>query len=71
MFRILFPKSVMDICIEETNRFAEQSLNSSRLANSTTRRQKNWKPVVEDEFLKFIAIRILMGITNKPEQRHY
>jgi len=40
-------------------------------ANHVTRRMRAYKDLDEADFLRFLAIRIIMGVDRKPSQKHY
>ena len=64
-FDLFFPFRLIELLVEETNRYAVQKLNQSK------RKSKIWKPVVTDEIYAYIGCKILMGISNLPEIDHY
>lgn len=64
-FELMFCKEAATICIEQTNLYADQT------GNAATKRYGRWEEVKYEDILKFFAIRILMGITRKPEMKHY
>jgi len=67
-FLKIFCPEAMDFCIYETNQYAHQQ---KMTANHITRRMKAYKDLDEADFMRFLAVRIIMGIDRKPSQKHY
>lgn len=59
LFLTLFNQDSRDLCISETNKYADQT------GNAVTKRWAKWTDVTEGEFLQFISIKMLMGINKK------
>ncbi|KAG0443675.1 hypothetical protein HPB47_014652 [Ixodes persulcatus] len=53
----------------ETNRYAEQKLNASKLSEHS--RLKKWVPTTTKEMQVFLSLLLLRGIVQKPEQEWY
>lgn len=68
LFRLCFTEEMLQLVVEETNRFAEQVIESSL---NPSRRQAKWTPLSKEDFLRYLLIRIVMGIDKKPQYRHY
>lgn len=67
-FKITFPEDVVQLIVDEVNRFAAQTHQAREIL---TKRQLKWNDVTSDEIKRYIAIRILMGIDRKPHFEHY
>lgn len=65
IFEDVFCPAALNLCITETNRFADQT------GDCLTKRWENWKAVTSGELMRFFAIRIIMGINKKPEMKQY
>ena len=61
MFSVFFDSEVLDLIVQETNRYAHQVLAGT---------DKTWQTDVH-EIKAYLGFRILMGITRKPEIRDY
>ena len=58
-FENFFDKEMIDLVVEETNRYANQS------------GAVNWTPVTSDEIKLFLAITVLQGAVQKPTLQMY
>ncbi|XP_053995482.1 uncharacterized protein LOC128885450 [Hylaeus anthracinus] len=65
VFKIFFTDYIAEIMVEETNKYAEQCMNS------VSNRRKNWKPVTRDEINTFVGILLIMGVVQLPKLRLY
>jgi len=54
--------------VEQSNKYSEEIRLS---ATTSTRRMRKWRDVTEEDFMKFIAIRIIIEIDQKPKQKHW
>lgn len=64
-FRLFFTESLLGIFVTETNRYANQVIQS--LPETSPRSRKNdWIPVSLNEMMAFIAVIINMGVVRKP-----
>jgi hypothetical protein len=62
---MLFSEEARNLCIEETNSYADQT------GDCMKKRWVKWDTIDEKDLLQFLAIRIIMGITKKPEMKKY
>lgn len=67
-FQATFPANAIELITSGFNNFADATISSS---NSLSRRQRKWCPVQSREIIRYLSIRILMGIDRKPEYAHY
>lgn len=67
-FLLYFDKEVIGKIVMETNKYAEQTIQSNSILSRT---MKNWKPVDEAEIYVLLGIYMLMGIVQKPSIRSY
>lgn len=65
MFLLLFSEDCRNICITETNKYADQT------GDCTTKRWSKWMDLNHQDLTKFLAIRMLMGINKKPDMTKY
>jgi len=65
IFEKVFCPEALEICIEETNRYADQT------GNCRTKRWEKWVAVGESDMMRYLAIRMLMGLNKKPQIRQY
>ncbi|OXA46903.1 PiggyBac transposable element-derived protein 4 [Folsomia candida] len=65
LFLKMFDDDCREICLSETNKYADQT------GNCRTKRWVKWTDVTDGELLKFIAVRMLMGINKKPEMKKF
>ena len=62
---MLFCDEARNPCIRETNTYADQT------GDCVKKRWVKWDNIDEKDLLQFLAIRMLMGITKKPEMKKY
>lgn len=55
---------ILDVIVEETNRYADECLNVRR--RSAFSSGNDWKPVTKDEMSAFFSLVFAMGIVRKP-----
>ncbi|XP_068089513.1 piggyBac transposable element-derived protein 4-like [Hyperolius riggenbachi] len=65
--KLFLDEAIIQIIVEETNRYAEQQPGPFR----RFARGKRWEPVTQDEIRLFLAILILQGVVGKPHQTSY
>ena len=63
-FMLLFPLSLIELLVRETNRYAQQK----RAANPNLRR---WTPVSVKDIKKFLGLRVFMSLDARPTLRKY
>ncbi|XP_021962111.2 uncharacterized protein LOC110857808 isoform X2 [Folsomia candida] len=63
LFLKLFTKEIRQEVIQQTNTYADQT------GDCSTRRWSNWRELDEQDLLKLIAVRMLMGVTRLPEMK--
>ena len=63
IFRLFFTTELLYMIVEQTNRYAEQVMGTTRFAA--------WAPVTEEEILAFFGFSILMGLNPLPAIRDY
>jgi hypothetical protein len=68
LLRLTFPEQALDFIVEQSNKYAEECIQRS---NVITRRMLAWTPLNKEELLRFLALRIIMGINPKPQLNHY
>ena len=62
-FHLLLPSNLFEILVEETNRYATQSIR--------TKPDARWYPTTVEEMRAFIALNMFFGIKSLPETRLY
>ena len=62
-FQLLFPSNFFEILVEETNRYATQSIR--------TKPDARWYATTVEEMRAFVALNIFFGIKSLPETRLY
>lgn len=69
VFALFLSDDIIDMIVQETNRYAEQKLTAARV----TRRSRlvSWRPTNREEIKRFFGIIIYMGLVVKPEIRLY
>lgn len=67
-WRITFPQDAVYFTLNETNKYANRIIAN---ANKQTKRSGKYKDITKDEFLRYLTIRIIMGMDSKPEFVHY
>ncbi len=67
-WKTTFPQDFVKDLVRESNAYAEKIIST---AENQSRRQQNFKEITEYEMERYISIRILMGIDNKPEMVNY
>ncbi|XP_068122252.1 piggyBac transposable element-derived protein 4-like [Hyperolius riggenbachi] len=65
--KLFLDEAIIQIIVEETNRYAEQQPGPFR----RFARGKRWEPVTQDDIWLFLAILILQGVVGKPRQTSY
>ena len=60
---------IISLMVHETNRYAQQHLQSQELSKRSKTLQ--WKPTTREEMLKFLGIVIQMGLVQMPKVDYY
>ena len=60
VFKLFFCSAVWDLLVDETNRYAEQTISDHE-------RQSTWTPTDVHEMRAFVALLIAMGINKSPQ----
>lgn len=68
--KLFLDQNIIDIIVNETNRFAEQYLEK-KYPRQSAREKYGWAPVDSDEMWVFFAILIYQAMVIKPKQRWY
>lgn len=68
-FLLFFDNDIMQHIVNETNRYAEQYLQSHTLKRHS--RLHKWQPVTIEEMYVLFAVYMLMGIVQKPSVSSY
>ncbi|XP_068103433.1 piggyBac transposable element-derived protein 4-like [Hyperolius riggenbachi] len=63
---LFLPEEVIDMIVQETNRYAEQQLAAPFSRFSRTRK---WEPVTSEDIWQFLGLIILQGVVGKPLQK--
>ena len=66
-FQLFFNEEIISFIVDETNRYAEQYLQSNELTPSS--RVLNWKETNNKEMKCFLALMLLQGVINKPKEK--
>jgi hypothetical protein len=68
-YRYFITDEIIGLMVRETNRYAEQHMETQKL----TKRSKTlqWKPTTNEEMFKFLGIIIEMGLVQMPEIDYY
>lgn len=67
-WEIVFPQNLLDLLVDESNSYASKVILNAQVPS---RRQRNFQEITGNEMIRYLVIRILMGIDNKPELVHY
>lgn len=70
-FRLFFTTSLLETCMQFTNKYARQFIAEHSHRFSKHSRSKEWKPVTQHEILAFIAVLLNMGIKKQPTLASY
>lgn len=65
-FGLFFDENIMKYIIEETNRYANNRIESAILTPSS--RSLKWKDITKEDMNKFIGLLLLQGIVQKPKE---
>lgn len=65
-FRLFFDENIMNYIVEETNRYANNHIETTPLTPSS--RSLKWQDVNKDDMNKFIALLLLQGLVQKPKE---
>jgi hypothetical protein len=68
-YRHFITDEIIDLMVRETNRYAEQYLQTHEISRRSKFRQ--WKPTADEEMLKFFGIIIEMGLVQMPKLKYY
>ncbi|CAF1601898.1 unnamed protein product [Didymodactylos carnosus] len=68
-YRHFVTDEIIDLMVRETNRYAEQYLQTHEISRRSKFRQ--WKPTTNEEMLKFFGIIIEMGLVQMPKLKYY
>jgi hypothetical protein len=71
VFLLFFSADLIQNIVTETNRYAEQFLNSRGRLFTFRSLCRQWTPVTEDEVYVMLGLYLLMGIIQKPTLRSY
>ena len=64
VYKLFVSDAVIDYIVEETNRYADQILESQTVTRKSL--LSNWVPTTKDEMKRFFGIVICMGLVNMP-----
>ncbi|CAL8084781.1 unnamed protein product [Orchesella dallaii] len=67
-WKLTFPDRILSEVVKESNDYAIHVMEN---ADSLSRRQQKFQAVSYDEFLRYLAVRIIMRIDQKPEMAMY
>jgi len=62
---MFFNDEMIDMLVVETNRYAQETINRRQGTFGPHSRLTKWEPVTKDEMVAFIALLLLIGISNK------
>ena len=68
-YRHFITDEIIDLMVHETNRYAEQYLQTHEITSRSKFRQ--WKATTDQEMLKFLGIIIHMGLVQMSKLSHY
>ncbi len=68
-YRHLITDEIIGLIVGETNRYAEQYFQTHEISRQSNFRQ--WKPITDEEMLKFFGIIIEMGLVQMPKLSPY
>ena len=68
-YRHFITNEIIDLIVRETNRYAEQYLQTYEIRRRSKFRQ--WKPTTNEEILKFFGIIIEMGLVRMSKLKYY
>ena len=68
-YRHFVTDELINLMVRETNRYAEQCLQTHQISRHSSLRQ--WKPTTCEEMLKFLGIIIEMGLVQMPKLSYY
>jgi hypothetical protein len=68
-YRHFITNEIIDLMVRETNRYAEQYLQTHEISRRSKFRQ--WKPTTNEEMLKFFGIIIETGLVQMPKLKYY
>lgn len=69
LFEAYFDDELLDVIVVETNRYASQLLNSSKLGQHS--RFRKWYALTREELRVSLSLLLLQGIVQKPNERMY
>lgn len=70
LYKLFFTDYILEMIVEETNKYALQCINNSS-SNNSRRHQQAWQPVTKSEMDTFIGILLIMGVTQLPDIKLY
>ncbi|PSN57189.1 hypothetical protein C0J52_01450 [Blattella germanica] len=70
-FKLFFDQYILTKIAEETNRYANDYINSKQDNLTSRSRVHGWKNVDTDELYTYFALQILMGVIQKPTIKSY
>jgi hypothetical protein len=70
-FKLFFDHDLLNKIADETNRYANDFINSKQDGLTPRSRVHDWKNVDTDELYTYFALQILMGIIQKPTIKSY
>ena len=68
-YRHFITDEIIDLMVRETNRYAQQYLQTHEISRRSKFHQ--WKPTTNEEMLKFFGIIIEMGLVQMPKLKYY
>jgi len=68
-YRHFITDEIIELMVRETNRYAEQYLQTHEISRRSKFRQ--WEPTTDEEMLKFFGIIIEMGLVQMPKLEYY
>ncbi len=69
-WQLCFPPDVLKQIVKESNAYAEEDI-CSVYPDDLTKRQQGFKDITDIDLLRYIAVRIIMGMNKKPEYSQY
>lgn len=68
-FRLFFDENMINCIVQETNRYANNHIETARLTPSS--RSLKWNDITNEEMNKFIGFLLLQGLVQKPVERWF
>lgn len=70
-FNLFFTTALIDVFLTETNRYANQTIESKGDNISPRSIYRSWQPIIAKEIRAFIAVLLNMGLNRKPTIKAY